>query len=331
MTGPAAMAAALDVLCPMHVALDPTGHMRHVGPGLRKLRPEARMEGQRFLERFQPLHPRNLASMADLMATAGQKLRLRLRDQPRTVLSAVLMPWPGGGAVVNLGFGISIVDAVRDYTLTQADFAPTDLAVELLFLVEAKSAAMDSLRQMSMRFHGARVMAEEQALTDPVTGLGNRRALELAVDQMIGAGQEFALMHLDLDHFKQVNDTLGHAAGDHVLGEVARILRDETREGDSLARVGGDEFMLVFRALCDPAALAEVGRRIIARLQVPMAWQGQPCRVSASAGTAISTDYRQPQAGRMAADSDTALYAAKRGGRGRHLLHRDLAQPDDAA
>ncbi len=313
--------SALDTLCPMHVVLDRSGHIVHAGPTLQKLRPEDPFAGARFLERFEMTRPRHVTSMAGLLAAARVKLRLRLRDTPRTALCAVLTPLGDGGALVNLSFGISIVEAVRDYTLTNGDFAPTDLAVEMLFLHEAKSAAMSALEESSRRLHEARLAAEEKALTDPVTGLQNRRALESVLDEMIGGGQEFALMHLDLDHFKQVNDTLGHAAGDHVLCHVAQVMVEETRQNDTVARVGGDEFILVFHGLCDRQRLADIARRLIARLEVPIEWQGESCRISASAGTTISTDYAPPDPVRMIADADSALYAAKRAGRGRHMFH----------
>ncbi|MGR3321428.1 MAG: GGDEF domain-containing protein [Pseudooceanicola sp.] len=309
---------ALDRICPMHVLLDRSGHVVHSGPTLRKLRPGEWLAGRPVLDMFETLQPSGVDGFGTLCTHAGTKLRLALRGSPRTLLSGVLMPLGGGYHVLNLSFGISIVEAVREYTLTNSDFAPTDLAVEMLFLVEAKSAAMEAMRQMSLRFDGARIAAEEQALIDPVTGLRNRRALERTLDRLIEHGQEFALMHVDLDHFKRVNDTLGHAAGDHVLTEVARIMVEETRGEDTVARVGGDEFVLVFHNLCDRQRLGDLARRLIARLEAPMTWSGQTCRISASAGTAISTEYRHPDVIRMAADADAALYAAKRAGRGRH-------------
>jgi diguanylate cyclase (GGDEF)-like protein len=322
----AAPPPALDVLCPMHLRLGPRGHILHAGPTLRRLH-GAPLDGTRFLEAFEPLRPRALGGMEDLRAHAGARLRFRLRSGPRTVLTGVLAPEADGGALVNLGFGIGVVDAVRDHALTTADFAPTDLAVEMLFLVEAKSTAMEALRQTSLRFNGARVAAEAQALTDPVTGLRNRRALELALGHTIAGGQEFALMHLDLDRFKQVNDSHGHAAGDTVLVTLARRMTEELRDDDTVARVGGDEFVLMFDRLCDPGRLAEIAQRLIARLEEPVPWQGTECRVSASLGITISTDYARPDAAGLVADADHALYAAKRGGRGRFIFHRDLAPP----
>jgi diguanylate cyclase (GGDEF)-like protein len=315
---------ALDTLCPMHCLLDRRGRIRHAGPTLRKLRPQEAICDTPFLDLFELTHPRDVTDMAALRAAAGRRtrLRLRFRDSPRTDLHGVLVPQGQGGAIVNLGFGISILDAVRDYALTNTDFAATDPTVEMLFLVEAKSAAMDASRQLTRQLHVAKIAAEEQAFTDTLTGLKNRRALDHVLNRVIGAGQDFALMHLDLDHFKAVNDTHGHAAGDHVLEVVSRIMVEETRSEDVVARVGGDEFVLIFVNLRNRRRIEDVAHRLIARLEQPIPWQGHECRVSASLGTTLSSDYRQPGAARMLADADAALYRAKRAGRAQHRFHR---------
>lgn len=326
----AAWGGILDRLCPMHVLLDARGHIIHAGPTLRKLRPGAPLAGGRFLDRFDLRRPRAVMSMADLMASSGVKLHLRFRDPPATGLKGVLMPLPGGqGAIVNLSFGISILDAVRDYRLTSGDFAATDLAIEMLYLVEAKSAAMEASRLLNQRLQGARIAAEEQAFTDTLTGLKNRRAMDHVLGRVIATQMPFAVMHVDLDFFKAVNDRLGHAAGDHVLQEVARIMIDATRRGkDTVARTGGDEFVILFEGLTDRAALDRVAGRIIGELEKPIRFDGHVCRVSASCGTALSSDYERPIATRVMADADTALYASKWRGRACHTFFSpDLPLP----
>ncbi len=121
---------------------------------------------------FELLRPRSVTTVPGLMAAAGGRLHLRFRDEPRTALKGLIAPLPNrSGAVVNLSFGISILDAVRDYALTSADFSGTDLAIELLYLVEAKSAAMEASRSLNLRLQGAMLEAEEQAYTDTLTGL----------------------------------------------------------------------------------------------------------------------------------------------------------------
>jgi diguanylate cyclase (GGDEF)-like protein len=315
--------AALDALMPMHVVIGPAGHIRACGPTLARLAGNRPLPGARLLEAFEFLRPAAPLALADLLTAAGRRLSLRFRAPPRTAFKGLIVPLPEGqGALMNLSFGIGAVAAVADHGLTAGDFAPTDLTVELLYLVEAKSAAMDQWRRLSRKLDGARSAAEEQALTDALTGLRNRRALEEALGRLIASGQRFGLMHLDLDRFKAVNDTFGHAAGDTVLGAVARALRAEVREEDIAARVGGDEFVLVFPGVTDTARLERLARRIIARIEEPVPFGPHLCRISASAGVTVSPFYRRPEPGRMLHDADQALYASKRAGRGRVSGHR---------
>jgi diguanylate cyclase (GGDEF)-like protein len=306
----------LHQICPMHAVLDAAGHIRQAGPTLHKLR-AAPLEGARFLDVFDLCRPRAVQSMRDLLQTQGRKLHLRLRDGVRTPLKGVLVATGDGGAVINLSFGIAVVDAVRDYALTSTDFAPTDLAIEMLYLVEAKSAAMDASRNLNTKLQGAMVAAQERAFTDTLTGLGNRRALDTVLERLTRSGQPYALMHVDLDFFKQVNDTLGHAAGDHVLRQVARIMLDVTRKDDTVARVGGDEFVIVLAGLVRRQRLGEIARALIERIEAPMIYEGRPCGISASIGIALGEEAgTDPVA--LLEQADVALYASKRAGRAQH-------------
>jgi diguanylate cyclase (GGDEF)-like protein len=326
----------LEQLCPMFVLLDGTGHILRVGPTLQKLRPDQPMPGQRFLELFELNRPRMVSSFDELLGATGAKLHLQFRDTPRTSLKGSIVPLPRAegangaerpetcGAIVNLSFGISVLDAVRDYALNSADFAATDLTIELLYLVEAKSAAMEASRTLNLRLQGAMIAAEEQAFTDTLTGLKNRRAMDHVLERMIGAGTGFALMNLDLDYFKSVNDTLGHAAGDHVLQQAARIMVEESREQDIVARVGGDEFVLIFDRLRDKTKLRRIATRLIKRLEEPIVFGDQTCRISASVGTVIRAAASRPEAAQLLHEADLALYAAKHAGRACHRFF----QPD---
>lgn len=321
-----ALLPLLAGLCPMHSVLNAQGHVVQAGPTFTKLFGAHPPLGMRFLDLIELRRPHHAGDMAALLACAGARLRLRLRASPHTALKGVLLALPGGGAVVNLSFGISVVEAVRDFGLTGADFAATDLTTETLYLIEAKSAAMEASRKLNLRLQGARIAAEEQAFTDMLTGLRNRRALDHVLDRLMQSEQDFALLHLDLDFFKQVNDTLGHAAGDHVLQEVARRLRDAVRADDLIARVGGDEFVILLLGMTERAPVGDLAERMIARLEEAVPYRAQDCRISGSIGITLSCAYDSPEPLRMMADADLALYAAKGQGRGCALFHEPADQ-----
>lgn len=315
------LVALLDTLCPMHAVIDANGHIVHAGPTLRRTYPARDVTGTRFLELFELRRPRLGPSVAALREAAGTKLHFRRCEAPRIDLKGLLVPMPEGGAVINLSFGISVIDAVREFDLTSADFAATDLTVEMLYLVEAKSAAMEASRKLNLRLQGAMIAAEEQAFTDTLTGLKNRRALTHVLERLVAARCDFALMTLDLDYFKAVNDSLGHGAGDHVLQHVARVMVETTRGEDTVVRTGGDEFVLILGGLRDRDRVADIAGRLIARLEEPILYDGESCRISASIGATLSRDYAAPDCQQMMTDADIALYAAKRRGRGCHVIY----------
>ncbi|WP_233252637.1 GGDEF domain-containing protein [Maritimibacter sp. 55A14] len=321
--GPLLPKGALDLLMPLHVWVGASGHIEHCGPTLRKLRPGQILTGARLLEVFEWRRPNTVRVLADLLAHDGEKVQLAFRDGPRDTLRGIVVALGDGqGAILNLSLGISVVEAVGRYGLTGTDFAPFDPTVEMLYLIEAQSAILAESRKLNKRLEGARIAAEKQAFTDTLTGLRNRRAMDHALERLADPhmSERFGLMHLDLDYFKEVNDTLGHAAGDHVLRQVARILLAETRRDDMVVRAGGDEFVLICRNCDDVAVLNRIAQRIIERLEEPILFEGRPCRVSASIGTTLSSNYAAQDASQMLSDADRALYASKDGGRARHTV-----------
>ena len=309
--------AALDLLMPMHLLITSSGHIGRVAPTIAKLRPGTEFCGQRFLEVFELHRPRrNVMNIKDLRKLAGVRLRLQFRTGKRTKLRGILVEVPGSDdLLLNLSFGYLVIEAVQDYALSNTDFAPTDLAVELLYLVEAKSAVMKEMRNLNMRLQDARLAAETQAVTDALIGLDNRRAMDRRLRRLIGTGAVFCLMQLDLDFFKSVNDTLGHAAGDNVLQVVANVLVEQIRENDTVARVGGDEFVLLFDGFVDEKRLTKIAARIIRSLEKPILFQGKRCQISGSIGITMSAFYDHPDPDRMLSDADVALYASKHRGR----------------
>src|SRR5262249_17392098 len=151
----------------------------------------------------------------------------------------------------------------------------------------------------------------------PLTGLFNRGAfltqLELAVARR--AANNVAVIFVDLDRFKEVNDSLGHEAGDMVLTTVAKRMQDAVREGDVVARIGGDEFVILCNDAGTEDEMLELAERVRAAADAPIDVRGTEVNIGASVGVAAA------DAGIAAADllraSDIARYTAKRNGRGR--------------
>lgn len=312
--------ANLGRLIPMHILIGADGAVRSLGPTLQKVIAAPVPPGTPFFDAFEIRRPGGVGDMPALVARAGARLTLAPRGAAQA-FRAFAVGLDDGGLIVKTGFGIDVFAAVAAHGLTDTDFTATDLTVEMLYLQEAKSAVMMELASLNRRLNDARQTAEAQALTDTLTGLANRRGLDQRLSTVVAAGLDFSLMHLDLDFFKAVNDTYGHAAGDHVLREVARVLRDGTRRGDTVCRVGGDEFLIVMPGLTDAAALQAVAERLIARLSQPIDYLGSPCRISGSIGIARSVDYADLSVDRLLADADAALYASKNAGRGRAAFH----------
>lgn len=311
--------ADLARLMPMHLWIDRAGLIRAAGPTLAKLRPEP-MEGLPFFDVFDLRKPLECTSAADLARLAGHRILLALRHGvPHTLRGIAVRPGDGQGTFVNLSFGLAVAEAVRDHQLSHADFAPTDLTVELLYLTEVKGAVMGELAALNARLRTAHQQAEAAAMTDALTGLANRRGFEAALARALSAaerGAAFVLLHLDLDHFKQINDTLGHAAGDEALIHVAAVLRAELRGQDIGARVGGDEFVVLVQGQSDSIAAGRIAARLIAGIERFKPVSGDVVRLSASVGAVLSQHYTTPQADRLLAAADAALYEAKRAGRG---------------
>jgi diguanylate cyclase (GGDEF)-like protein len=176
-----------------------------------------------------------------------------------------------------------------------------------------KVAALASQMAPHMAAAAAIRAAENRATTDQLTGLPNRRALEHALAQTDGHA---ALLMVDLDHFKQLNDGFGHAAGDAALKHIAQLFNRTLREGDVAARVGGEEFALLLPGATGQVALEVAERLRRATAEGKLVWAGAELKLTCSVGIASYPDPIKEVANLVDA-ADAALYRAKQAGRDR--------------
>ena len=162
------------------------------------------------------------------------------------------------------------------------------------------------------------------ARSDTLTGIANRRmfgeTLPLALERARRKGMPLGLAYLDIDHFKKINDTHGHAVGDEVLCEFARRLVEQVRQVDTVARLSGDEFVIIFE---DAGAMPEIARlaeKLLAAVRTPFLTSAGPLPLCASIGMALFGGAGQTQE-MLLANADQALYEAKRKGRDRYAIH----------
>ncbi|MDX8468541.1 EAL domain-containing protein [Mesorhizobium sp. VK23B] len=200
------------------------------------------------------------------------------------------------------------------------------LAVALLVAAGVLAFLLRRLRRASSALQTSQDEAQYLAFHDTLTGLPNRalfeerlrRALLRASQDM--AGHEMgrvALLYLDLDRFKHINDTLGHPAGDELVRQTAARLQNTVREVDTVARLGGDEFALILVDIPDVRAAEDVAERLLQKLQEPFRLMDDQVFVSASIGIALSAD-GETDADDLLRKADIALYEAKKNGRGRY-------------
>jgi diguanylate cyclase (GGDEF)-like protein/PAS domain S-box-containing protein len=198
-----------------------------------------------------------------------------------------------------------------------------------LFVLQNLTLAGDRVH-MTVADISDRKRAEEQiefhAYHDVLTRLPNRKLFTDRLTQNLTharrSGKPLAVMFVDLDHFKTINDTLGHTAGDELLLEMARRLRGCVREEDTVARIGGDEFTIILSELRYSEDAVTVAEKIIAAVQKPLTVGGMPIEVSASIGIALyPVDGSDPES--LLRNADSAMYRAKESGRNTYQLCTD--------
>lgn len=241
---------------------------------------------------------------------------------------------PGHGSLIAPHLGPKLVDGEP---LLGIPLRHRDRAVGALLLVPHHPLDEETLARLqilatqgAVALHQSEAVSELQrrATIDPLTGIDNRASLLGRLDQSMKRlgrlGLQLAVVQLDLDHFKAINDTHGHAVGDEVLRSVAAILKAKKRESDSVGRMGGEEFVLVLEQADETGAMfvCERIRKAIEALRVPTSHG--PIQVTASLGVAIAPDHGE-RADDLLSRADAALYRAKEAGRNQVRLFKRAA------
>jgi diguanylate cyclase (GGDEF)-like protein len=237
----------------------------------------------------------------------------------------------GAGPILEIGVAAALrghrqvletpLDTGDDATLVRATFAPLrtrdGAPGALIHLMD-----VTDFHRRERELDAARRRAEEDAASDPLTGLPNRRLLDDGLARAIASasrsGQPLAVMSIDIDDFKSVNDAHGHAVGDLVLQATAHRLGRALRAGDTVFRTGGDEFVALLPALSTPAEAAELAARVIHTVAQPLAIGGVRDGV-VTPGVSVGIAHWSSRDGgdALLAAADRAMYAAKASGRRR--------------
>jgi diguanylate cyclase (GGDEF)-like protein len=206
---------------------------------------------------------------------------------------------------------------------------------EIGLLGQHLGKVQQQLRELFGQLGAKNAQLEQLALYDHLTGLPNRSLfIDLVQREILSArrtSQKFGVFFIDLDRFKTVNDTMGHAAGDALLMEVSRRLREMLREVDVVCRQSGDEFLVLARDITHWETLAEMADRVLQSIEQPMVLTGGSARVSASIGIALFPDDAQDFE-TLVKNADVAMYQAKSLGRARYsFFHAELNSRMQAA
>ncbi|MGY2052021.1 putative bifunctional diguanylate cyclase/phosphodiesterase [Methylobacterium sp. JK268] len=278
--GPPALLACLDTLRPGLVVVDGAGRIGLCTAPARALLAAIAPEGEA---------PRSGRGLIRVLDRTGALPRAEL-------LRAIRRARAGEAATLDLRRG--------------------DRAVQISLARVPGTGLLVTLEDVSDR-RAAEASAADTARRDPLTGLPNRLLLRERLAAALGAGdrgQGCALLLVDLDRFKPVNDTLGHPVGDALLEKVADRLRSAVRAEDTVARIGGDEFVILQAGLRDPAAAEALGRRIVDLVGRAYMVEGHLVSIGASVGIALAPrDGEDPD--RLLKCADLALYCAKHDGR----------------
>jgi len=246
----------------------------------------------------------------------GQNISLLMPDPHQGLHDSYLSKYAETGIKKIIGRSREVTGLHR----TKGEF-PLEINISEMVL-DGNMHFIGVLRDISERKEAEEKMSR-LALYDQLTKLPNRtlfyERLELSLSQAKRTKAKVALLFIDLDGFKAVNDTLGHDMGDHLLVEVGQRLGESIRESDVAARMGGDEFTVLLTNLHDLNMVPGIANKIIQSLNRPIEFKGNSCHVGASIGIAVYPEHAD-NADDLVKEADTAMYHAKHAGKNRYCI-----------
>ncbi|WP_247713046.1 EAL domain-containing protein [Qipengyuania intermedia] len=266
-------------------------------------------------------------NIAYLSPSIAKRLGALAEELIGTPLQQVLIPIEGETDGRSLGLKLNTRKSFTNLS-AQAQARDNDAVLSLsgraLYDEQTEFAGFrGSVTDITEEFR-AEAEANRLAKFDSLTGLANRHRMEQRIDSTLktfcAAERTAALMMLDLDRFKQVNDTLGHAAGDQLLQQVADRLRSAVGGRGEIGRLGGDEFQVLIPDMDDRGELGEIAKKIIQMLSQPYSVEEGRCTIGCSVGVAIAP-YDGLEREELTRAADLALYASKNGGRGQFRFY----------
>jgi diguanylate cyclase (GGDEF)-like protein len=238
---------------------------------------------------------------------------------------------PSGSAAIRLATAMVLTAALAAVALgvvaLVAGGAVGGAAVSLSLVIAGTAILAAALMVVSLYLYRARVELvrrhselEDMASVDALTGVANRRTFERELQRNVRPGSDVALMLVDLDNLKSINDSVGHSVGDEVLRGTAVRIQGCLRTTDTVSRLSGDEFAVLLPRVGDRSNVEVIARRIVEAVQRPYPPELLSCTVSASVGVVMMEDETEP--GELLRNADVALMCAKRQGKCRYVLYR---------
>lgn len=238
------------------------------------------------------------------------------------VLGVVTTPWVGLLVTALAMFGVAFLLVQADATLLKQLRQQIEKLESGLQPEAIQTPRVDEIGSLSAAINrlGKHDKATQQANSDPLTGLANRRGVLGKLESAFKRNQPLTLFYIDLDKFKPVNDQYGHEMGDAVLLKVAELMLACVRENDTVARLGGDEFLIAFYGLTDKALIEERATKVLELLNEPMWVNNTRIKIGGSIGITVAPQDGATVEALMQA-ADETMYAVKKAGRNAYRFY----------